>query len=144
MDRIASMGEVLCLSYKLRFLFNNATGHLIYASNAFEVKYMNKKPRGQHPFFRAEWFIDSNQKMIVQKMSIEITHPLTSQLCIIQKGIQAVLVEQKLWPQGRIWLECEKPKCRNYQTFTTCRICIQGQKCDFCKKTRQYSGKCSK
>lgn len=83
----------------------------------------------------------SNQEMVVQKMSTVITDPLTGQSTTIQKGIQAVLVEQWLWPQGGVR---EKPKCTNCQILTTCRICVRGRKCDFCKGTRQHSGKCAK
>ena len=77
-------------------------------------------------------------------MSIVITDPLTGPSTTIQKSIQALLVERRLGPQGRVWLECEKPKCTNCQTLTTCRIYVRGRKCDSCKETRQYSRKCAK
>lgn len=86
----------------------------------------------------------SNQKMVVQEMLTVITDPLTGLLTTIQKDIQAVLVEQRLWPQGRVWLKCEKPKCTNYQTFITCCIYIRNQKCDFYKEIRQHNRKCIK
>ena len=86
----------------------------------------------------------SNQEMVVQEMSTVITDSLTGQSTTTQEGIQAVLVEQGLWPQEGVWLECEKPKCTNCQTFTICRICIQGRKCDSCKETMQHGGKCTK
>ncbi len=82
--------------------------------------------------------------MIVQEMSTVITDPLTGQSTTIQKSIQAVLVEQGLWPQREVRLECEKPKCTNCQTLTICRIYVRGRKFDSCKETRQYSGKCTK
>lgn len=82
--------------------------------------------------------------MVVQEMSAVITNPLTGQSTTTQKGIQAVLVERGLWPQGGVRLECEKPKCTNCQTLTTYRICVRGRKCDSCKETRQHSGKCTK
>ena len=77
-------------------------------------------------------------------MSTVITDLLTGQSTTIQKVIQAVLVEQKLWPQEGVLLECEKPKCTNCQTLITCRICVQGRKYDSCKETREHSEKCTK
>ena len=68
---------------------------------------MNKEPGGQQLFLRPGWLMGSNQEIVVQEMSIVITDPLTGQSTTIQKSIQAVLVEQKLWPQGRVQLECE-------------------------------------
>ncbi len=130
--------------YELLFLFDNATSNSIYALDALQVANMNKGPGGQQPFLRPRWFIGSNQEMIVQEMSTVITNPLTGQSTTIQKGIQAVSVERGLWPQGEVRLECEKPKCTNCQTLTTCCICVQDRKYDSCKKTRQYSEKCTK
>lgn len=80
--------------------------------------------------------------MIIQELSTIITDSVTNQSNIIQKRIQAVLVERGLWPQGGVRLECEKPKCANCQTLTTCRICVQSRRCDSCKKSKQQSGKC--
>ncbi len=85
----------------------------------------------------------SNQEMIVQEMSTIITDLLTGQSTTIQKGIQAVLVERGLWPQGGVRLECEKPKCTNCQDLTTCRICVRGRRYDSYKEKRQNSGKCT-
>ena len=88
--------------------------------------------------------MSSNQEMVFQEMSTVITDPLIGRSTTIQKGIQAVLDEQGLYPQGGVQLECEKPKCTNFQTLTTCRICIRGRKFDSCKETRQHNGKCIK
>ena len=102
------IGEALYPGYKLLFLFDNATSHSIYAPDALQVAHMNKGPGDQQPFLRPGWFIGSNQEMIVQEMLTVITDPLTGQSTTIQKGIQAVLVEQGLWPQGGVRLGCEK------------------------------------
>ena len=72
-------------------------------------------------------------------MCILSENPATGQSNRIQKGIQAVLEEQKLWPRKRVRLFCEKPKCSNYQSFTTCTICIKGCKCESYKDTKEYS-----
>ena len=57
--------------------------------------------------------MNPNQEMVVQEMSMVNTNPITNKSTIIQKSIQAVLVERRLWPQKRVWLECEKPRCIN-------------------------------
>ena len=88
--------------------------------------------------------MSSNQEMVIQEMSTVITDSLNGQSTTIQKGIHAVLVERGLWPQGGVQLKCEKPKCTNCQTLTTCCICVRGRKYDSCKETRQYSEKCTK
>ena len=85
-----------------------------------------------------------NQETVIQEMSTVNTDPITNKSTIIQKGIQAVLVERGLWPQGGVRLEYEKPKCTNCQTLTTCRVCVRGRKCDSCKESKQHSGKCTK
>ncbi len=55
----------------------------------------------------------SNQEIVVQEISKVIIDLFTSQSTNIQKGIQDVLAERGLWPQGEVQLECEKPKCTN-------------------------------
>ena len=59
------IGKVFYPSYELLFLFDNATSHSIYAPDALQVAYMNKRPEGQQPFLRPRWFIDSNQEIVV-------------------------------------------------------------------------------
>ena len=41
------IAEVLYSRYSLLFLFNNATSHLFYAKNAFQVQEMNKSVKGK-------------------------------------------------------------------------------------------------
>ena len=134
------IGKVFYPSYELLFLFDNATSHSIYAPDALQVANMNKRPGGQQPFLRPGWFMRSNQEMVVQEMPTVITDPLTGQSTTIQKDIQAVLVERGLWPQEGVRLECEKPKCTNYQTLTRCRICVRGRNAIFVKKQSNIVG----
>ncbi len=142
--RALPIGEALYQGYKLLFLFDNSTSYSIYAPDALQVANMNKGPGVQQLFLRPGWFMGSNQETVVQEISTVITDPLIGQSTTIQNGIQAVLVEQMLWPQGGVQLECEKPKCTNCQTLTTCCICVQGQKYDSCIETRQDNRKCTK
>ncbi len=128
MKKALPIWEALYLGYKLLFLFDNTTSHSIYAQDALQVANMNKRPGGQQPFLRPGWFMGFNQEIIVQKMSTVITDPFIDQSTTIQKGIQAVLIERRLWPQDGVPLDCEKPKYTNCQTLTTCRICVQGRK----------------
>ncbi len=65
MKKALPIGEALYPGYKLLFLFDNATSHSIYAPDALQVAYMNKRPEGQQPFLRPRWFIDSNQEIVV-------------------------------------------------------------------------------
>ncbi len=90
MKKALLIGKALYPVYELLFLFDNATSHSIYAPDALQVAYMNKRPESQQPFLRPRWFMSSNQEMIVQKMSTVITDPLIGQSTTIQKGIQAV------------------------------------------------------
>ncbi len=124
MKKALPIGEALYPGYELLFLFDNATSHSIYAQDELQVANRNKGPGGQQLFLRPGWFMGSNQEIVVQKISTVITDPLNGQSTTIQKDIQAVLIEQGLWLQGGVQYECEKPKCTNCQTFTTCRICV--------------------
>lgn len=77
-------------------------------------------------------------------MCFQQQNPITGQSTQVQKGIQAVLAERGLWPHKGVRLACERPKCTSCQAFTTCIICVKGQRCDSCKKARNHSGNCTK
>ncbi len=62
----------------------------------------------------------------------------------IQKEVQAILDEQGLWPTKGVHLSCDQPKCANCQTLATCMVYVKGRKCDLCKETKEYSGRCTK
>lgn len=64
---------------------------------------------------------------------------------IILKGIQCILQEQNLWPQGGLNLECPKPKCFCCEVTTNCKLYVKGHKCDSCKAPKNHSSTdCSK
>lgn len=52
--------KVLYPGYKLLFLFDNTINHSIYALNALQVTYMNKRSGDHQPFLRLGWFLGSN------------------------------------------------------------------------------------
>lgn len=68
----------------------------------------------------------------------------TSQSFKVQKGIQAVLIESRLWLFKGIRLECEKSKCTTYQSFNIFTICIKRQKCDLFKEGKDHNGQYTK
>ncbi len=73
MKKALPIGKALYPGYELLFLYDNATSHSIYAPDALQVAFMNKRPRGQQPFLRPGWFMGFNQEMVVQEMSTVIT-----------------------------------------------------------------------
>ena len=64
----------------------------------------------------------------------------TGQSNRVQKEIQAILEEQRLWPGKRVCLSCNKPKYPNCQSLTICTVCVKGRKCEPCKETKEHSG----
>lgn len=62
----------------------------------------------------------------------------------VQKGLQRVLEERGLWPEGGLRLECPKNLCTRCVPVKNCRICKSGQKCAECKKKKVCSGPCSR
>ena len=105
---------------------------------------MNKGSSGQQAFLRSGWYEGQNGEIITQVMCLLQTNSATGQSALVQKGIQAVLVERGLWPPGGVRLECEKPKCATCQLLTTCTVCVKGRKCDSCKEAKDHSGHCTK
>ncbi len=62
----------------------------------------------------------------------------------VQKGIQAILVERRLWPPGRVRLVYNTLKCKTCQALSTCGICVHAQKFNSCKEVKYCSGKWTK
>ena len=83
-------------------------------------------------------------EVVHQEMTTMVVNLSTGQSRIVQKRIQAILVKRRLWPQKGEQLECEKLKCITCQTLAICGICVQGQKCKFCKEVKNCSGKNTK
>ena len=143
LDRAVPIAKVLYPGYELLFLFDNATSHSIYADDALRTQKMNKGEGGEQPFLRDGWFKDSDTTCI-QPMWYSCQDPATGALIQVQKGIQRVLKERKLWPRSELNLEYPKPKCATCQDIVTCKKCIKGTKYNSCKEKKVYSSnKCT-
>ncbi len=79
-------------------MFDNAKSNSIYAKDALQVVQINRKPGGQQLFLRAGRYTAPNGEFMVQDMSTTIINSTTGQSTTVQKDIQAILVERKLWP----------------------------------------------
>lgn len=140
-ERALPIAETLYPGYSFLFLFDNATSHSIYADDALRVNRMNKSDGGQQPFLRNGWFFDGSS-IRTQEMSYIREDPSGNQMPT-QKGIQRVLQERNLWPPIGLNLECPKPKCRDCQEMTTCKICIKRVVCDACRERKAHSSTCT-
>lgn len=76
-------------SQRAVWLFDNATGHSIYAPDALVASRMNLNPGGKQPHMKDGWY-DSNGERRIQKMSYEKDHDLFPGQ---PKGLKRVLVE---------------------------------------------------
>ena len=133
------IAEALYPGYSLLFLFDNATSHSVYADNALRASNMNKGSGGKQAWLR-NGFYHIGGVRFEQPMSYQDPHGTW-----IQKGIQRVLEERRLWPEQGLNLECPKQKCFNCQVMADCRTCIKRQRCDSCKEPKQHSSAhCSK
>ena len=81
------IAESLYPSYELLFMFDNATSHSIYAKDALQVAYINKRPDGQQSFLRPDWYPDQKGELIRQDMSTVTMDSVTSKSSTIKKGI---------------------------------------------------------
>ena len=63
-EKAMPIGEALYPGYQLLFLFDNATSHSIYASDALQVDEMNKSTGGQQKFLRDSWYTDHKGKIV--------------------------------------------------------------------------------
>ena len=143
LDRAVPIAEALYPGYELLFLFDNATSHSIYADDTLRTQKMNKGEGGEQPFLRDGWFKDGDTTCI-QPMWYSRQDPATGALIHVQKGIQQVLEERKLWPRSGLNLECPKPKCATCLDIATCKKCIKGIRCDSCKEKKVHSSnKCA-
>lgn len=133
------IAEALYPGYAFLFLFDNATSHSVYASDALRTNDMNKNIGGQQAHLRTGWY-EMNGIRYEQQMSFQ-----DSDGKWVQKEIQKVLEERNLWPQEGLNLECPRPKCFNCQVAFECKMCIKGIRCDSCKSPKQHSSTpCSK
>ena len=101
-NKALPIGKALYPSYGLLFMFDNATSHAVYAKDALQVGNMNKGSGDQQPFLCSSWYTGANREIITQQMYYLHSDLQTSKVSSVQKGIQAVLIERELWPQGKI------------------------------------------
>ena len=95
-SKVLPIAEALYLGYELLFMFDNAISHAIYAKDVLQVAHMNKRPGGQQPFLRPNWYKLTDGEIITQDMYLLSKNPTTSQSNKVQKRIQGILVERKL------------------------------------------------
>ena len=50
--KVLPIAEALYLRYELLFIFDNVTSHAIYAKDALQVTYMNKRPGVNNLFYK--------------------------------------------------------------------------------------------
>lgn len=137
--------KALYPGYQLLFLFDNATSHLVFASDALQVDEINKGTGGQQKFLRNRWYTDSKGDIIQQKMSFFHPSSILNQPPLqVQKRIQRVLEEQSLWSKNDLKLSCEKSKCSNCQAVSSCKLCVKGKQCELCIKPKVHRDKCDK
>ena len=119
--------EVLYPRYELLFMFDNATSHAIYAKDALQVAYINKRSDGQQPFLHTSWYRKVEGEIIIEEMCLSSKNPGTSQSTKIQKKIQTILDKYRLWPIKRGWISYKQPKYTNCQSFIICTIYVKDQ-----------------
>lgn len=110
-------------------MFDNATSYAIYTKDALQVAHINKGLRGPQLFLQARQYKAANGKIITQKMCLLTKNPITGQSTKVQKGIQAILEERRLWPGKRVCLSCNQPKYTNCQTLKNYTVYVKGHKC---------------
>lgn len=62
----------------------------------------------------------------------------------VQKRIQVILVEQRLWLVKKVCLSCDQPKYGNGQNVATYTLFIKGNKCKIRKKAKKHSRRYTK
>lgn len=120
--------EVLYPRYELLFMFDIAISHAIYAKYALQVAYINKRSDGQQPFLHTSCYRKVDGKIIIAEIRLSSKNLGHSQSTKIQKKIQTILDKYRLWPIKRGLISYKQPKYTNCQSFSTCIICIKGQK----------------
>lgn len=79
-------------------LFDNTANHCAFSDDALVASRMNLKKGGQQPVMKNgyNYYLQRPQSMVTADNT--------------PKGINKVLEERNLWPQGRFLLDC-KPSC---------------------------------
>jgi hypothetical protein len=133
-EKALPIAEALYPGYSLLFVFDNATSHSVYKSDALRVRNMAKGPGGKQAFLRDGWY-ERGGIVYAQKMFEELENGVRR-----QKGIQKVLAERGLWPVGGLKLECPRPCCFKCESRAACKKCVKGTRCDICKVPKVHTG----
>lgn len=67
-DKAMRIGEALYLGYQLLFLFDNATSHSVFASDALQIDEMNKGRGAQQNILQNRWYTNTEGHIVPQKM----------------------------------------------------------------------------
>lgn len=101
------------------WLFDNATGHSIYAPDALLASAMNMNPGGKDkPLMRDGWYTKDGRR-VVQKMYFEPADPV---LGGEPKGIKHILKERGLWRDG-LRASCKTIKDKAQRTCAPSNDC---------------------
>ena len=92
------MFQAVYPGYRALFLYDNASSHSSYATDALRVHSMNLGAGGNQAILRDGYYMKEGRK-ILQSMVGENRIP---------EGVEAVLQEPGLWKEG-LRLECGKP-----------------------------------
>lgn len=110
------------------FLFDNATSHSAYATDALRASKMNKGKGGKQPCMRDGYYTDGEGNTVIQTMTVENTSE--------PKGLQIVLEERNLWPKVGLYLDCTQRKTvtkeeRKHSGDRCCARWVLSQQSDF-------------
>ena len=125
------MFQAVYPGYRALFLYDNASSHSSYATDALRVQSMNLGAGGDQAILRDGYYMKEGRK-ILQSMVGENGIP---------KGIEAVLRERGLWKEG-LRLECGKPYCNQCLQRKKCCNCVKGSYCASHKPQRGKKREC--
>lgn len=133
---VLPMLELVYPGCEYLFLFDNATNHCSFATDALNARKMSWGPGGEQPSMREGWIYSKNR---VQPMCFSDG---------ISKGIRAVLTERELYRDG-LHFTCATNKCAACKKIHTARVkqqaAVNSRQCNTCTlNTLTKSGKLRK
>lgn len=133
LEVVEPMARLVYPNCEFVFLFDNATNHSCFASNALNVNEMNLNPGGKQPVMREAF--DHNrhlpQSMVLQNSDGDTTGPE------IPKGLKLTLMERRLWRDG-LPTDCALRSCIDCREIEKRRAvnlrCHPRSKCADCQR----------